>query len=50
MLYSQLTTTVNKTHFGPQGPHVHTETQDSDALFRGVVVIMAGISIWLTTL
>ena len=35
---------------GPRGPHVHTETEDSDAFFRGVVVIMAGISIWLTTL
>ena len=35
---------------GPQGPHVHTETEDSDAFLRGVVVIMAGISIWLTTL
>ena len=35
---------------GPQGPHVHTETKDSDAFLRGVVVIMAGISIWLTTL
>ena len=35
---------------GSQGPNTQTDPEDSDAFLRGVVVIMAGISIWLTSL
>ena len=35
---------------GPQGPHTHTETQDSESLLRGIVVITAGVSIFLVSL
>ena len=35
---------------GPQGPHTHTEPQDSESLLRGIVVITAGFSIFLVSL
>ena len=35
---------------GPQGPHTHTEPQDSESLLRGIVVITSGVSILLASL
>ena len=35
---------------GPQGPHTHAGTQESESLLRGIVVITAGVSILLASL